>query len=331
MDVYKILKALAASDLSSASETWRRVEVAGSYPLVDKYGNETVSEVVRMWFERSDVDRVNWENFLWDDTYGIAMDGSSWFHPAFQDGDAMGKVILEPKKTVPENVRPRLTGPVTLTISIVRLPGHRLRVRGSTNLPPDTALLITVTKKAESSGPQSKCSVSADGQFESETLMPQKGFRPGTYLAEVVMPIPAVQPRQVQEVIGRNGEHLSGPLVEKGTLGVTVRATKEFTVGGDIEAAQKRLDDLAALLAKHKADNKRVGDYADAKAKIAMYNGLRESSAAIDKKLREQEERLIRAGEVSDAEVKAYKAKLADLQRRVREAKVLLVKAQRGP
>jgi hypothetical protein len=53
------------------------------------------------------------------------------------------------------------------------------------------------------------------------------------------MPIPRVQPDSVKKLIGDNGEKLSGPLVESGSLGVTVSAEKEFTIGGP-QAAQSQ-------------------------------------------------------------------------------------------
>lgn len=46
------------------------------------------------------------------------------------------------------------------------------------------------------------------------------------------MPYPAVQSQAVQEVIGHNGEHLSGALVRrKGVLGATVESSTTFKVG----------------------------------------------------------------------------------------------------
>ena len=48
-----------------------------------------------------------------------------------------------------------------------------------------------------------------------------------------------MQPPSVQAIIGENGQNLTGALVEKGILGVTVSRQAEFVIGAEPDAAQK--------------------------------------------------------------------------------------------
>ena len=59
------------------------------------------------------------------------------------------------------------------------------------------------------------------------------------------MPIPHVQPDNVKKILGEGGEKLTGPLVERDSMGVTVSTTKEFTIGGAqaAQAQHERVED----------------------------------------------------------------------------------------
>lgn len=132
-----------------------------------------------------------------------------------------------------ETARKPLGGDVTIDVKVTELADRRVRIHGTTNLPTGTELMLSVEERAQGGFyGQSKCSVLADGSYQSESFGPANGLKDGAYVAEVVMPIPRVQPGHVQEIIGTNGEKLSGPLVEAGNFGVTVSANKEFTIGG---------------------------------------------------------------------------------------------------
>ncbi|HCO22469.1 MAG TPA: hypothetical protein DIT97_05175 [Gimesia maris] len=139
-----------------------------------------------------------------------------------------------------EPVRTPLDGDVTITLDVTELSDGRVRLHGTTNLPTDTKLMLSVEERARGGFQgQSKCSVAADGSFDSQAFGPTGGLKEGIYVAEIVMPIPRVQPDIVKKFIGDNGEKLSGPLVENSSLGVTVSAEKEFTIGGP-QAAQSQ-------------------------------------------------------------------------------------------
>lgn len=75
MDVAKILEAIAESNL-----TYNEVTLDGTFSMVDKYGNISEDFVVSATYSRSTIERINWENFLWDDVYAIADD--VWLHAA---------------------------------------------------------------------------------------------------------------------------------------------------------------------------------------------------------------------------------------------------------
>ena len=132
---------------------------------------------------------------------------------------------------------------VTLSLKVVMLPGSRVRVTGKTSLPPATTLMLSVKAKGDGGfHGQSKCAVADGGAFESEVFGPKDGLGDGRYVAEAMMPIPAVQPPGVQAVIGKNGEHLTGAPVRKGDMGTTVSKTVDFSIGDAPDAAQAKRD-----------------------------------------------------------------------------------------
>ncbi len=135
-----------------------------------------------------------------------------------------------------------------LSLDVIQLPDSRVRLSGKTSLPPSTALMISVREKLEGGFlGQSKCVVTDGGTFESETFGPKEGLRKGRYVAEVTMPISAVQPPSVQAVIGKNGEHLTGDLVKKSGIGITVSQQKDFAIGAAPDTAPaKILQDVQA-------------------------------------------------------------------------------------
>lgn len=121
-----------------------------------------------------------------------------------------------------------LDQPVTLSVSVERTP-EGVILTGKTNLPECTELSLEVT--GEGYMGQSKAFVQG-GSYRSEDAFSDRGspFAPGNYEAQVLMPVPVVQPPGVRAVIGENGEHLSGPLVHKEDMGIVVENTTSFSV-----------------------------------------------------------------------------------------------------
>lgn len=68
-DIAKILKAVQGSGVPYGAVT-----VTASYPVADKFGNSREQDVVRATYNRSTVDRINWEGFLPDNIFDIADD-----------------------------------------------------------------------------------------------------------------------------------------------------------------------------------------------------------------------------------------------------------------
>jgi len=129
--------------------------------------------------------------------------------------------------------RKPLDGDVRIELKVTELSGRRVHIHGTTNLPTDTQLMLSVKERTEGGFyGQSKCSVTADGSFQSESFGPANGLKDGTYVANVTMPIARVQPDHVRQIIGAKGENLTGPLVEAGDFGVTASANHVFTIGG---------------------------------------------------------------------------------------------------
>ena len=122
---------------------------------------------------------------------------------------------------------------VEIHFRMLDAPGGRVRIEGDTNLPVGTHLMFLVTSKSGGGfRGQGKTNVKSDGIFFSADFGPSVGMMPDLYEATVTMPIASVQPDAVRSLIGNNGENLRGPLVKKGSIGVTVQKLEAFTIGG---------------------------------------------------------------------------------------------------
>ena len=185
--------------------------------------------------------------------------------------------IRKPKQTSQStpSIRPALIAPariplegdVTIEVNVTELPNKSVQVHGMTNLPTGTDLMLSIidTIEGDLEG-QLKCSVAADGSFEAGPFTAGDGFEDGIYVVEVLMPIPPVQPDNVKKFLGEGGEKLTGPLVEKDSLGdyFTVSTTKEFTIGG-AQAAQ----------AQHERLEERIKEYEEwVKKIVALHTRL---------------------------------------------------------
>lgn len=114
--------------------------------------------------------------------------------------------------------------------------GKYVVCKGSTNLPPDTHLLITLRTADKKYMAQSKATVGEDGFFQSDTFTnsknpPNNEMLAGKYSAEIVVPIVSVQPDSVKTIFGQKGRNLIGEYVTQDqTFGNTIRYTKEFDI-----------------------------------------------------------------------------------------------------
>jgi len=78
LDLVRVLKAVAKS-----GQPFISVYAEGSFAMVDQYGAKTETIVVRAFFERATVDKINFDNFNADNIYVIADSGN--VHRAFQN------------------------------------------------------------------------------------------------------------------------------------------------------------------------------------------------------------------------------------------------------
>ncbi|WP_027577119.1 hypothetical protein [Bradyrhizobium sp. WSM1743] len=103
---------------------------------------------------------------------------------------------------------------------------------GVTNLPDDTKLMIGLRRKEANYFAQAHAIVEG-GQFRSERFTALgKPLPPGNYRLEITMPVASVQTSAVQDIIGKNGERLTGKLVERSPLGIVLNSVTAINVGG---------------------------------------------------------------------------------------------------
>ncbi len=107
----------------------------------------------------------------------------------------------------------------------------RIVVKGTTNLPNLTSLLISLNNEKSGFGAQDKINVS-NNHFSTSPLGKITGLPDGHYTIEILMPLPSTQPEKVQAVIGKQGQHLTGPLVEDSEWGGNVvEKTIAYNIG----------------------------------------------------------------------------------------------------
>lgn len=138
--------------------------------------------------------------------------------------------VVQPFPDPDDELRPMFDA-VTINVDVDVQPDRRVMVRGQTNLPPDTELTVNVVREAPAGFQMNgKARVEVGGAFPAVSFGEGAGLPKGDYRVEVSMQPPRSQPVKVRKVIGEQGQHLRGPLVEKVGLGVTVKAKSKFTV-----------------------------------------------------------------------------------------------------
>ncbi len=78
LDAVDILEAIDSSTLE-----YNTINLIGTFPLVDVYGNSEETQVVWITYSFEAVDKINWSNFLYSNIYIIA--DSVNLHPVFQE------------------------------------------------------------------------------------------------------------------------------------------------------------------------------------------------------------------------------------------------------
>ena len=77
MDICDVIKAVQESGYD-----FDQISIEGTFILVDKFGQESESQVVRATYSRATTERINWSNFLTENIFDVA--DSSWVHPALK-------------------------------------------------------------------------------------------------------------------------------------------------------------------------------------------------------------------------------------------------------
>lgn len=172
-----------------------------------------------------------------------------------------------------------MAGPVTMSAKAQHNDAGRVIVTGETNLPDQTKIMVSLSNESIGLHATVKAKISGN-MFTAGPVGPLDGLANGDYLIEVSMPLAEVQPKSVQSVIGNEGQHLKGPLVQEGFLGPVVEKSFIYSVTGSakktppiiteatIEPYRLRGRDLYTQLLKLKKDNKflQLG-FGDAKSK----------------------------------------------------------------
>ncbi|PMR75513.1 hypothetical protein [Billgrantia endophytica] len=124
--------------------------------------------------------------------------------------------------------------PVMITASTTLRSDRRLMVDGETNLPEDARLLIVVERELSGVRWQSRTSVE-EGRFVAGPFGPGSGLPDGGYTITVNLPEASVQPSAVRERIGDQGEHLTGPLVQRSRhgLGLVASYSQRYLIGSE--------------------------------------------------------------------------------------------------
>lgn len=163
--------------------------------------------------------------------------------------EAQGAVDGPDAATAHANLPPiaPLEDGVVLEIEVSKASSGRPILSGRTNLPDGTTIMLGVS--GSDTGFNGGESTEVEGTtFIAGPFGPARGLDPGRYVASAVMPYPLVQSASVKAVIGEDGEHLRGALVERKELGPTVRVETAFQVGDDAEAAVSRRRHSEALV-----------------------------------------------------------------------------------
>lgn len=116
----------------------------------------------------------------------------------------------------------------------------RVVVTGKTNLPDNTILIVSLYNEVVGFSAQIK-SIVSNGHFSAGPLGAKSGLPTGSYVVEIVMPVPSAQPVSVQSIVGNEGQHLSGSLVSDSEWGgKTVEYSFPYSIGTaeDIQQSQ---------------------------------------------------------------------------------------------
>ncbi|WP_346797350.1 hypothetical protein R5M92_01615 [Halomonas sp. Bachu 37] len=132
--------------------------------------------------------------------------------------------------------------PVTISVSAQLRSDQRIEVEGQTNLPENARLLVIVEREASGVRWQSRTNVE-QGAFSVGPLGPGSGMPDGNYRIIVQLSEAPVQPEQVQQRIGQQGQHLTGELVtvSRHGLGQFASYSQRYLIGREPQGDRKEV------------------------------------------------------------------------------------------
>lgn len=134
---------------------------------------------------------------------------------------------------------------VDISTDVALRTDRRLMVEGVSNLPDGTQLQIVVEREISRVRWQARTSV-AGGSFSAGPFGSGSGLPDGSYIVRVEVAEGSVQPREVQAVIGNQGQHLAGELVRQSRHGLGQVATysRRFLVGSEPRQTRDQVEVL---------------------------------------------------------------------------------------
>lgn len=150
-------------------------------------------------------------------------------------------LVIKERNPIQVSAAP-ISEPVNIQAEGSPTPDGRVVVSGKTNLPNKTKLSISLINKVVGSN-FGGISIVIGGKYSTSPLGPKTGLISGKYTISVAMPLPATQPESVQKIIGKEGQYLSGSLVEETSWGgKVVKYSAAYIIGSfqDIENAEKK-------------------------------------------------------------------------------------------
>jgi hypothetical protein len=145
---------------------------------------------------------------------------------------------------------PKLSEHVDIIINPLIINKNYIIIKGYTNLPIHTTLMLSVKEKRVGGFyGSSRTKVKGNGVFESERFGPRGGLKKGEYEINITVPYAFTQPKSVKSIIGNKGEKLKGKIVNSSNkvFGKTVEKTILCTIGGNVAKSLQKKRALSGL------------------------------------------------------------------------------------
>lgn len=136
---------------------------------------------------------------------------------------------------------------VTVEASMELRSDRRIIVVGQTNLPVSSNISVMVERELSSVRWRERTQVGEDGRFQVGPLGPGSGLPDGGYRIRVELMESSIQPENVRQRIGLQGENLAGDFVEQSRhgLGQVINYSRRFMIGAEPRRTQDQVEVLA--------------------------------------------------------------------------------------